>query len=204
MKNVLIINGHQPYPFAPGRLNKTLAGIAQSMLEDAGIHVRMTEVSAGYDIEREVDHHVWADTVIMQFPINWMGAPWSFKKYMDEVYTAGMDGRLCRGDGRSAEAPTRNYGMGGTLDGTQYLLSVTFNAPREAFGDPTEPFFAGGSVDDLLRPQHLNMAFFGARPLPSFAAYDVMKNPQIEQDLRRFRAHISRHLLGNDDAEAAA
>lgn len=204
MKNVLIIDGHQPYPFAPGRLNQTLAETAATMLTDAGKSVRLTQVSAGYDVEAEVDHHVWADTVIMQFPINWMGAPWSFKKYMDEVYTAGMDGRLCQGDGRSAEAPTRNYGMGGTLGGTRYLLSVTLNAPRQAFDDPAEPFFAGGSLDDLLRPQHLNMAFFGAQPLPSFAAYDVMKNPQIEQDLQRFRAHIRRHLLGDDNTRVAA
>ena len=48
------------------------------------------------------------------------------------------------------------------------------------------------------------MAFFGAQPLPSFAAYDVMKNPQIEQDLQRFRAHIRRHLLGDDNTRVAA
>ena len=59
--------------------------------------------------------HQWADIVIMQFPVNWMGVPWSFKKYMDEVYTAGMDGRLTTlAMAAQREAPKDNYGMGGT------------------------------------------------------------------------------------------
>jgi modulator of drug activity B len=30
-------------------------------------------------------------------------------------------------------SPNMNYGMGGTLTGTQYMLSCTLNAPSEAF-----------------------------------------------------------------------
>lgn len=204
MSHILIINGHQPYPFAEGRLNRTFADTARDMLTAAGHSVQVTTVAEGYDVETEVERHVWADVVLMQFPVNWMGVPWSFKKYMDEVYTAGMDGRLCRGDGRTAAAPTANYGTGGALTETRYLLSVSFNAPRAAFDEPSEPFFAGSSVDDLLRPQHLNMKFFGARPLPTFAAHDVMKNPQIHEDLERFRAHITQYLIERRDAQEAA
>ncbi|WP_068114357.1 NAD(P)H-dependent oxidoreductase [Tropicimonas marinistellae] len=191
MSKILILNGHQPYPFAEGRLNATFVERAKSYLEDLGHEVRVTKVADGYDAETEVESHQWADTVIMQFPVNWMGAPWSFKKYMDDVYTAGMDGRLASGDGRSPEAPKANYGMGGALKGTKYMLSVTFNAPKEAFDDASEPFFHGASVDDLLRPMHLNARFLAMEPLPTFAAFDVMKNPQIEADLSRFDVHLA-------------
>ena len=152
--------------------------------------MRVTTVAEGYDANAEVESHVWADTVIMQFPVNWMGVPWSFKRYMDEVFTVGMDGRLTNGDGRTPEAPKENYGMGGSLTGTKYMLSVTFNAPRETFDDASEPFFEGGSVDDLLRPMHLNARFFDMTPLPTFAAFDVMKNPQVEHDFERYRSHL--------------
>ena len=191
MSNVLIINGHQPYPFSKGELNATLVDRARAWLEARGHTVQVTSVAGDYEVESEVRRHVWADVVIMQFPVNWMGVPWSFKKYMDEVYTAGMDGRLCQGDGRREDAPKVGYGTGGALGDTHYMLSVTFNAPEEAFGNPEEPFFAGGSVDDLLRPQHLNARFFNMRPMPTFAAYDVMKNPQVELDLVRFDAHLA-------------
>ena len=190
MSKILILNGAQPYEFAPGGLNATLAKRAKDHLEAQGHEVRITTVADGYDVEAEVESHRWADTVIMQFPVNWMGVPWSFKKYMDEVYTVGMDGRLTAGDGRTAEAPKANYGMGGTLTGTRYMLSATFNAPSEAFDDPEEPFFEGMSVDDLLRPMQLNAKFFGMASLPTFSAHDVMKNAEIERDLARFDAHL--------------
>ena len=190
MSKVFIINGHQPYPFAKGELNAALMERAQRHLIDAGHQIRTTEVAKGYDVEQEVGNHLWADVVIMQFPVNWMGVPWTFKKYMDEVYTAGMDGRLSVGDGRTEEAPKSNYGMGGSLSGTKYMLSVTLNAPREAFDDPAEQFFAGKSVDDLLLPVHLNAKFFGMQPLTTFAAFDVMKNPEIEKDFARFDTHM--------------
>ena len=190
MSKILILNGAQPYPFAPGGLNATLAERARARLLAQGHEVRLTTVAEGYDVEQEVANHQWADAIILQFPVNWMGVPWSFKKYMDEVYTAGMDGRLCAGDGRTADAPKANYGMGGTLGGTRYMISATFNAPAEAFDTPDEPFFKGASVDDLLRPVHLNAKFFDMAPLPSFAAFDVLKNPEIDADLIRFDAHL--------------
>lgn len=192
MSKFLILNGAQPYPFSPGRLTASLVERTKAWLEDAGHEVRTTIVAEGFDAEHEVDSHLWADTIIMQFPVNWMGVPWSFKKYMDDVYTVGMDGRLCAGDGRSSAEPKKNYGMGGRLHGKQYLLSATFNAPQEAFDDPSEPFFEGMSMDDLLRPLHLNARFFGMTPLPSFGIFDVMKAPTIEADLKRLDAHLAR------------
>lgn len=190
MTRVLIINGHQPYPFAKGELNATLTEKARVWFERNGDDVRLSRVAEAYDVDTEVANHQWAALVFMQFPVNWMGVPWSFKKYIDEVYSAGMDGRMCQGDGRTAEAPKANCGMGGTLTGTSYMLSVTFNAPREAFDDVSEPFFRGSSVNDLLRPMHLNARFFDMTPLPTFAAFDVMKNPEVAADLARFDAHL--------------
>ncbi|MEM8813320.1 MAG: NAD(P)H-dependent oxidoreductase [Pseudomonadota bacterium] len=194
MSNIFILNGHQPYPFAKGELNAAFVDRARKHLSKAGHTVRLTEIANGYAVEEEVGNHQWADIILMQFPVNWMGVPWSFKKYMDEVYTAGMDGRLSVGDGRTADAPKLNYGMGGSLKGKKYMLSLTFNAPREAFDDPSEPFFAGGSIDDLMWPMHLNARFFGMEALPTFAAFDVMKNPVIEQDFERFDTHLN-HLF---------
>ncbi|SLN41861.1 Modulator of drug activity B [Pseudoruegeria aquimaris] len=191
MRNVLILNGTHPTPHAPGRLNRAFTERATAWLTARGHDVRQTIVAEKYDIDAEIEKHQWADTVIAQFPVNWMGVPWTFKKYMDEVYTAGMDGRLATGDGRSAQAPDEDYGMGGLLGDTGYMLSVTFNAPRAAFDNPADAFLQGRSVDDLLGHVHLTYRFLGLRPLPSFSAHDVVKNPQIEADFARFDAHLA-------------
>lgn len=193
MSNVLIINGHQYYPFSEGKLNATLVDKAVELLKEKGHDTRVVTMKEDYDVEEQLAHHQWADVVILQTPVNWMGVTWSFKKYMDEVYSAGMGGALCDGDGRNAEAPKENYGRGGTLTGTQYMLSLTFNAPEESFNDPAD-FFEGKSIDDLLFPMHMNFKFFDMSPLPSFACYDVMKNADIENDLQRFEQHINTHF----------
>ena len=198
MSNIFILNGHQPYDFAPGRLNAAMVDLAERFFSQQGHAIRFSRVAEHYKVDEEISNHQWADIVLMQFPVNWMGVSWRFKQYMDEVYSAGMDGRLCNGDGRTAEAPKANYGMGGSLGTTQYMLSATLNAPAEAFDDAAEPFFQGLSLDDLLRPLHLNAKFFGMKPLPTFAAFDVMKNPQVEQDFIRYSDHLE-HVFGSGE-----
>ena len=115
MKNILIINAHEYYPFSEGRLNNALVEKAISQLTDKGYEVRTTMMKDDYDVDTELEKHQWADAVILQTPVNWMGVPWSFKKYMDLVYSAGMSGALCAGDGRTRSDPAKQYGSGGSL-----------------------------------------------------------------------------------------
>lgn len=194
--SILLINGHQPFPTSPGRLNQAFCDRAQAHFETGGATVRQVRTAEPWDLEQEVENQLWADLIFLQFPLNSMGLPWSLKRYLDEVYTAGMDGRLARGDGRSRKDPTRQYGSGGKLEGKRYMLSVTLNAPREAFEDSAQTLFAGRSLDELLAPVHINFAFFALTPLPTFAAHDVSKAPQIEDDFERFDAHLKAHASG--------
>lgn len=191
MKNVFIINAHEPWPFSEGKLNRALVERAIANLKSKGYAIQTTSMQDDYDVEKEITKHLWADALILQTPCNWMGVPWTFKKYMDEVYTAGMDDRLCTGDGRSREDASKQYGSGGTLSGKQYMLSVTFNAPADAFNDPDQVFFGGRGVDDLFWPMHLNFKFFGMTPLDTFACNDVLKNPDVENDFVRFDTHLN-------------
>lgn len=193
MKNVFIINGHQKYPFAQGTLNASLAEMAKNHFESLGYNVKETTMENDYNVSEEIEKFKWADLVFLQTPINWMGVTWSFKKYIDEVFTMGMMGEMSDGDGRTSEAPKKNYGLGGKLKG-HYMISLTGNAPREAFNNPEETFFAGMSEDDLLKPMHLNFKWFGFDPLPTFMAYDVMKNPDTKNDFNRFATHLKEYF----------
>lgn len=74
------------------------------------------------------------------------------------------------------------------------MLSLTLNAPKEAFNDPDQWFFEGKTIDDLFWPMHLNFKFFGMEPLETFACFDVMKNPDIENDFQRFSAHLKQQF----------
>ncbi|MDJ1184662.1 NAD(P)H-dependent oxidoreductase [Roseofilum casamattae] len=194
MKNIFIINGHEIYPFSEGKLNATLVDMAKTNLAEKGYEVKITTMQDDYDVEEELAKHQWADAILLQTPVNWMGVTWSFKRYLDYIYSAGLGGQLCNGDGRTRKDPSKQYGTGGTLPDTKYMLSLTFNAPEEAFNDPNQWFFEGKSADDLFWPMHLNFKFFAMQPMETFVCYDVMKNPNLENDFIRFRAHLDRHF----------
>ncbi|GMQ49519.1 NAD(P)H-dependent oxidoreductase [Vibrio sp. 10N] len=194
MSNILIINAHQPYPFSEGKLNATLVDKAITLLEGKGHQTRVVTMQDEIDVPAQLDNFKWADRVIIQSPVNWMTVPWSFKKYMDEVFTAGMGGDLCLFDGRSESEPKKNYGTGGMQTESKYMLSLTFNAPEESFNDESEYLFQGKSVDDLMFHMHANFRFFGMKAMPTFAAYDVMKNGDIDNDFTRFEAHLNQHF----------
>ena len=194
MPNAYIINAHHPSDFSSGRLNRSLVETANALLAEKGYALRDRDMLDDWDTAEELRNHQWADVILLQTPVNWMGVPWRFKQYMDDVYSAGMGGELCDGDGRSRSDPGKQYGSGGTLTGKKYMLSLTFNAPREAFDDGDQYLFRGKGVDDLFFPMHMNFRFFGMEPLETFACYDVLKNPDIENDFRRFDAHLSKHF----------
>lgn len=199
MKQALIINAHHPYPFSEGKLNGELVRRLAARLDAKGYRIEHTATSGDYDIDVELQKHRRADLIVIQAPLNWFSVPWPMKKYMDDVYTAGLDGRVCHTDGRSGTDPKKNYGTGGTLTGKQYMLSFTFNAPREAFDDPTEYLMQGKSIDDLLLHLHANYRFLGMQALPSFVCFDVMKNPDIDEDFSRLEAHIDEFIQGEND-----
>lgn len=194
MSNVLIINAHHQYPFSEGRLNKSLVELAEKVLKTKSHITRTVNIDEDWQVNEQLENHQWADIILLQSPVNWMGVPWTFKKYMDDVYSAGMDGTLCKGDGRRSENPKKNYGAGGTLSGKKYMLSLTFNAPEEAFNDSDEYLFQGKTVDDLFFPMHMNFRFFDMQPIKTFACYDVMKNADTENDFKRFEVHLNEYL----------
>lgn len=193
MKNILIINAHQFYEgISSGNLNKTMANVIKDEMEKSGYQVQQTNVELGYEIEAEVQKHLWADVIILQSPVYWFGMPWIYKKYVDEVFTAGMmQGAFIMGDGRTREDPSKQYGTGGKLQGKKYMLSLTWNAPKEAFGNKEQILFEGKTVDDVLIANTANYKFCGMEILPSFSSHDVMKQPDVEGDILLLRQHLT-------------
>lgn len=192
--NILIINAHQYYSYSEGKLNQSLIELANNTLTEKGHLVKITTTSLDYDLDEEVEKHLWADHIIIQSPVNWMGITWSFKKYIDEVISHGR-GKLWEHDGRVLGDVSKQYGTGGLLTNKTYSLSLTFNAPKMAFNDVSQVFFKGKSVDDLFLPLHLTYQFLGMKnATETFVCYDVVKNPTIEQDLKNYKEYLIKNF----------
>lgn len=194
MKNILIINAHQFYEgISTGRLNSSVVEVIKQEMEKRGSEVRLTHIEPGYDLDEEVQKHLWADVIITQSPVYWFGAPWIYKKYIDEVFTAGMmQGSFLADDGRTRQDPDKQYGTGGKMQGKKHMLSLTWNAPQEAFDDRNQVLLAGKSVDDVFACYTASYKFCGVEVLPSFSCFDVMKAPDISADFARLKQQLTK------------
>lgn len=131
MSNILIINGAKKFAHSNGQLNDTLTEVADGTLRDLGHDVRIVRADSDYDVKAEVQNFLWADVVIWQMPGWWMGAPWTVKNIL-MMYSPKVTG-LCM---PAMVVPAKihqkiRFRRPGT--GQKYMLSLTWNAPMEAF-----------------------------------------------------------------------
>lgn len=192
MSNILIVNGAKQFAHSNGELNDTLANLAENVLSNLGHSVKVTRTDTAYDAVEEVQKYLWADTVIYQMPGWWMGAPWTMKKYIDDVFTTGH-GSLYANDGRTRSDASKRYGSGGLIHDKKYMLSLTWNAPLHAFDDP-EQFFHGVGVDGVYLPFHKANQFLGMQSLETFIVNDVIKAPEVAQYEHDYREHLHKYF----------
>ena len=133
MKKVLVINAHQFYEgFASGKLNQKMAGVIKEEMAQRGYQVMETTIQDGYDIAAEVQKHVDADLIMLQTPVYWFGTPWIYKKYVDEVFTAGLvQQSLLTDDGRTRDDPSKQYGS----DSMYFLPCIFPPLPSATLGN---------------------------------------------------------------------
>ncbi len=119
------------------------------------------------DIQQELDKLLWADLLILNFPIFWFSAPAMLKGWIDRVLVSGV----CYGG-------KRFYDQGG-LSGKKALVSVTLGGREHMFGDGA----IHGPLEDMLRPiLRGTLAYVGFDVLEPFVAWHV---PYISDDARK-------------------
>ncbi|WCT13902.1 NAD(P)H-dependent oxidoreductase [Mucilaginibacter jinjuensis] len=202
MKNIFVINGGQVFGHSGGKFNKTLLDTTVDFFENQpGFAVRSTDVNNPYDPNQEAENYKWADVIIYHTPIWWFQVPHDFKKYIDTVFSAGYQNGIYKSDGRSSANPAINYGTGGLMHGKHYLVTSSWNAPEEAFTLPGE-FFNQHSVDEgVLFGFHRMNAFTGMEQLESIHFHDVMKNPDIDTLMGRYRNHLNKLFINKENHE---
>lgn len=181
MSKILIINGHQKTDFSEGLLNKTLAEEMKKILSRKHL-VKETVVQNGYDVAKEQEKFLWADTIIYQYPIYWFSEPAILHQYMQDVYGYGIFYGFSE----------KGYGKGGLLTGRRYMLSTTWNSPKEAFG---HDFWEGYNLpDSALVAMRKAQQFIGLEEIPAFSCHNVVKSPQIEVYLQTLREHLNTYF----------
>ncbi|WP_141047253.1 NAD(P)H-dependent oxidoreductase [Aliarcobacter cryaerophilus] len=195
MKNILIVNGHQYYDVvAKGELTQHYIDTANDFFLKNGFEVKQTHIEKGYDVKEECEKFEWADYVLFQYPVYWMGVPWITKKYFDETFTQGR-GRYYTSDGRSRSDESKTYGTGGLLTGKKYMLSITYNCPISEFDNP-KGFFDGLSLDQAHIATHKTFQFCGLEPLKTYSVHDIFKGDlDLNKELAKFEDTLRENFL---------
>ncbi|MGZ7459433.1 NAD(P)H-dependent oxidoreductase [Pseudomonas sp. Ma2-10] len=135
--------------------------------------------SLAADIQQELDKLLWADLLILNFPIFWFSAPAILKGWIDRVLVSGV----CYGG-------KRFYDQGG-LSGKQALVTVTLGGREHMFGEGA----IHGPLEDMLRPiLRGTLAYVGFEVLEPFVAWHV---PYISDDARKDFLHCYQQRLEN-------
>ncbi|KQB52567.1 NAD(P)H dehydrogenase [Pseudomonas endophytica] len=136
--------------------------------------------SIAADIQQELDKLLWADLLILNFPIFWFSAPAMLKGWIDRVLVSG----ICYGG-------KRFYDHGG-LAGKKALVTVTLGGREHMFGEGA----IHGPFEDMLRPiLRGTLAYVGFEVLQPFVAWHVPYiSDQARQDFLRSYQQRLEHI----------
>ena len=144
----------------------------------------MKKQSIAADIQGELDKLLWADLLILNFPIFWFSAPAMLKGWIDRVLVSGV----CYGG-------KRFYDQGG-LAGKRALVTVTLGGREHMFGEGA----IHGPLEEMLRPiLRGTLAYVGFEVLAPFVAWHV---PYISTEARQdFLMGYEQRLQGLADEQ---
>ncbi len=179
--NILVINGHKYYPFAKGRLNKTLFDRITELLS-VSHQVDTTVVESGYNLDEEIEKFKKSHIIIFQTPVYWFSFPYILKEYIDNVYRYGV-----------FYSSSEEYGRGGLMCGKKYMYSLTCNAPYEAFSE-FGGFMDGRGIENAIIAMHKLQEYCGLKKIPTFSCHDVVKNPDVTLFLKNLELHLKKYI----------
>jgi NAD(P)H dehydrogenase (quinone) len=118
------------------------------------------------DVKAEQEKLVWADVLILQFPLWWFTMPAILKGWVDRVYAYGF----AYGVGEHSDTRWGDRYGEGKLAGKRAMLLVTAGGWEEHYSARG----INGPIDDLLFPIHHGILYYlGYDVLPPFVVYRV-------------------------------
>ncbi|MGL9619385.1 NAD(P)H-dependent oxidoreductase [Bradyrhizobium sp. U531] len=137
------------------------------------------------DVSREIEKLLWADMLILQFPLWWFSMPAILKGWVDRVFAYGF----AYGVGEHSDKRWGDRYGEGKLAGKRAMLIVTTGGWQEHYSARG----INGPIDDLLFPIHHGILYYpGYDVLPPFVVYkaDKLGEPDFEVTAERLRERM--------------
>ncbi|MEV0279005.1 NAD(P)H-dependent oxidoreductase [Streptomyces sp. NPDC050610] len=144
------------------------------------------------DVRAEQEKILWADTVVMQFPLWWHGMPAILKGWFDRVLVKGFAYGI-----PDPQTPGRSLRYGdGALAGRRAMIVVTAGAAAPDLG----PRGVSGDINELLFPvQHGSFWYTGMSVVPPFVVTSADRVSDV--GYKELAGRLRERLLGIPTAE---
>jgi NAD(P)H dehydrogenase (quinone) len=137
------------------------------------------------DVKGEIEKLLWADVLILQFPLWWFSMPAILKGWVDRVFAYGF----AYGVGEHSDKRWGDRYGEGKLAGKRAMLIVTAGGWQEHYSARG----INGPIDDLLFPIHHGILYYpGYAVLPPFVVYkaDKLDEAGFEATTERLRERM--------------
>jgi NAD(P)H dehydrogenase (quinone) len=137
------------------------------------------------DVKAEQEKLLWADVLILQFPLWWFAMPAILKGWVDRVYSYGF----AYGVGEHNDKRWGDRYGEGTLAGKRAMLIVTAGGWEEHYSSRG----INGPIEDLLFPINHGILYYpGYEVLPPFVLYqaDRLSEADFERAADRLRERM--------------
>jgi modulator of drug activity B len=161
--NILVVTAGYSIFDAKGQLNGFLAYLTEKNLTNKDHTVKFSDVTKVYDVDREVDKLLWAETIIYITPIMWFNMPAPMVKWLDEVLVY-----------KKTFVITEEYGEGGQVSADNFMIVTTSNMKSSDLG---KGFVMKDTphIDGVLQPLIMTNNYLSIRnQIPTFHAGDVI------------------------------
>jgi NAD(P)H dehydrogenase (quinone) len=165
--------------FDPVSDRRNFRGIADASRLKQQLEEEHASSTDGYvpELQAEMDKLEWCDTLVLQFPLWWLGMPAILKGWFDRVFAVGR----AYGGGR--------YYSRGVFLGKRAMCSVTVGGSAPMYSD----LGAYGPLDIALHPIHHGiLAFVGFSILEPFVVYAPARLSNVERNryLQKYRERV--------------
>lgn len=163
MKTLLVTAGYSIFE-AKGQLNGFLAYLTEKNLSEKGHQVKISDVTKDtWNVDREVEKLLWAETIIYITPVMWFNMPTPMVKWLDEVLLYEKTFII-----------TKEYGEGGQVPASKFMIVTTSNLKSSDLG---KGFVLKNAphIDDVLQPLIMTNNYLSIRyQIPTFHADNVI------------------------------
>jgi NAD(P)H dehydrogenase (quinone) len=141
-------------------------GEAERLVPTAASKQAFTTGGLTGDVKAEIEKLLWADVLVLQFPLWWFSMPAILKGWVDRVFAYGF----AYGVGEHSDTRWGDRYGEGTLKGKRAMLVVTAGGWEEHYSERG----INGPIDDLLFPINHGILYYpGYSVLPPFLVYRV-------------------------------